>query len=353
MPVNIVAPHSRSNPLSTAPPFSQRIPLLLYGVLFATAGLAVYALTPLAGISLYLFRLSGNATYWVCALYYCSAALVWSGIALGAADLFLLLPFKRLPRREGPANSHNRTLTVVLTAYNDELSIGPAVRDFAAHPLVKRVLVVDNNSKDGTAKAAADAGAIVVCEPLQGYGHCVYRALAEGICFEDTQLTLLCEGDMTFRAYDIDKFLSYIPHADIVNGTRIVEQLRSRDTQLTTFMYYGNFFVGKLLEAKHVGQGTYTDVGTTYKLCSNSALERLLPLLNPRINLEFNAHFLDTAITYRFRILECPVTFHNRVGISKGGNANNLRALRVGMGMIKGIVLGWPRSSKRDTDLIP
>ena len=31
---------------------------------------------------------------------------------------------------------------------------------------------------------------------------------------------------MTYRAYDIDKFLAYAPHADIVNGTRIVEQLR-------------------------------------------------------------------------------------------------------------------------------
>jgi hypothetical protein len=351
--VSIAARHSRSSPLPPAPPISQRVPLLLYGVLLCGAGFAIHALTPPAGIFLYLFRLSGKVAYWVCALDYFSAALAWAGIALGAADLFVLFPFKRLPQTGGPTNLRNRKLTVVLTAYNDELSIGSAVRDFAAHPLVERVLVVDNNSKDGTARAAAEAGAIVVYEPLQGYGRCVYRALREGISFEDTQLTLLCEGDMTFRAYDIDKFLSYIPHADIVNGTRIVEQLRSRDTQLTTFMYYGNFFVGKLLEAKHVGRGTYTDVGTTYKLCSNSALERLLPLLNPSINLEFNAHFLDTAITNKLRVLECPVTFHNRVGISKGGNANNLRALRVGIGMMKGIVLGWPRSSKRDTNPIP
>ena len=211
----------------------------------------------------------------------------------------------------------------MLTAYNDELSIGQAVRDFAAHPLVQRVIVVDHNSKDATARVAAEAGARIIYEPLR------------------------------VRAYDIDEFLSYAPHADIVNGTRIVEQLRSRDTQLTTFMYYGNFFVGKLLEAKHVGRGTYTDVGTTYKLCWNCALEPLLPLLNPDINLEFNAHFLDIAITSKFRVLECPVTFHNRVGVSKGGNVNDLRALKVGIGMVKGILLGWPRSLNCDGTLIP
>jgi hypothetical protein len=143
---------------------------------------------------------------------------------------------------------------------------------------------------------------------------------------------------MTFRAYDIDKFLAYIPHADLVNGTRIVEQLRARNTQLTTFMYYGNFFTGKLLEAKHVGRGTFTDVGTTYKLCRNRVLDRLLMLVDPDIDLEFNAHFLDTTLAHGFSIVECPVTFHNRVGASKGGNVSNARALKVGLRMMAGIL---------------
>ena len=67
---------------------------------------------------------------------------------------------------------------------------------------------------------------------------------------EGGSLIVLCEGDMTFRAEDIEKLLAYIDHADIVNGTRIVEQLREYSTQLSTFMYYGNFVVGKLLGAE-------------------------------------------------------------------------------------------------------
>jgi hypothetical protein len=168
--------------------------------------------------------------------------------------------------------------------------------------------------------------------------------MQEGVRYSDTELTLLCEADMTFRAFDIDKFMSYIPHADIVNGTRIVEQLRAQRTQLTSFMYYGNFFVGKLLEAKHLGRGTFTDVGTTYKLCRNAALRTLMPKLNPAVNLEFNAHFLDTALGMPIQIVECPVTFHARVGTSKGGNVSNRRAFGVGMRMIRGIVFGWPHA---------
>ena len=106
-------------------------------------------------------------------------------------------------------------------------------------------------------------------------------------------------------------------------------------------MYYGNVFVGKLLEAKHLGRSTITDVGTTYKLCRRAALLELLPKLDPAINLEFNAHFLDVALQQGIMLVECPITFHQRVGVSKGGNINNLRGLTVGLRMIWGIVFGW------------
>ena len=190
-------------------------------------------------------------------------------------------------------------------------------------------------------KHARRAGAIVYNETKQGYGACVYRCFQEALKYDDSELIVLCEGDMTFRADDLDKFLAYIRHAEIVNGTRIVEQLREYRTQLSTFMYYGNFFVGKLLEAKHLGRGTFTDVGTTYKVSRRRCLERLLPLLNDRVNLEFNAHFLDRALETGCVLVECPITFHTRIGESKGGNVNNLRALRVGLRMIWGLSFGW------------
>jgi glycosyltransferase involved in cell wall biosynthesis len=303
----------------------------LWGVLLCTIGLLACVAGTAVGL---ISQRLGGGILWTGGLLLCT------GILLTAIDLLILLPKKRHSRCVELDYPRSTALTVVLTAYNDEQSIGQSVADFNNYPLVQRVIVVDNNSADQTAAVARSAGAIVVHEPQPGYGRCVYRALQEGLAAA-TELTLLCEGDMTFRAYDIDKFLAYIPHAEIVNGTRIVEQLRERDTQLTTFMYYGNFFVGKLLEAKHIGRGTFTDVGTTYKLCRNSALVKLLPLLNPAINLEFNGHFLDTALRHGFKLLECPITFHNRVGVSKGGNNNNLRALQVGLRMMKGIICGW------------
>jgi glycosyltransferase involved in cell wall biosynthesis len=210
---------------------------------------------------------------------------------------------------------------------------------------VQRVIVVDNNSRDRTSEAALRAGATVVVEDKPGYGRCVYRCFEEALAHSDDEVIVLCEGDLTFRANDIDKLLAYIDHADIVNGTRIVEQLREYSTQLSTFMYYGNFYVGKLLELKHLGRGTLTDVGTTYKALRRNSLERLMPILNPAVNLEFNAHFLDTALMAGERVVECPITFHPRVGVSKGGNVHNLRALQVGLRMMYGMCFGWKKRS--------
>ncbi len=279
-------------------------------------------------------------------LVWYSGAPLLLGLLLAAADLFLLLDRKRSPRIDVRMDAlASRRVVVALTAYDDEASIAEAVEDFRAHRMVDEVIVVSNNSRDLTLERAAAAGATVVNEPRQGYGRCVYRCL-ELALQRETELVVLCEGDRTFRASDLEKFLAYAPHADIVNGTRTVERLRARHTQLSTFMYYGNLFVGKLLEAKHVGRSTITDVGTTYKLCRRDALERLMPLLDPSVNLEFNAHFLDMALGLGCDVVECPVTFHPRVGVSKGGNVNNGRALRVGLRMVFGITFNWrPLSS--------
>jgi hypothetical protein len=315
--------------------------LAFFGALLLSLGIAVYLL----GILFSVFRLVlqlGEPWYsWNRDLLWYSGVPTTAGVLLCTLDFALLLPTKRrLSRRIPLPEASNGRLTVALTAYNDEPSIAAAVEDFRSHPLVERVIVVDNNSKDATNTKAREAGAIVVLETQPGYGRCVYRCYQEALQFPN-QLIVLCEGDCTFRAADIDKLLAYKDHAHVVNGTRIVEQLRDYSTQLSTFMYYGNFFVGKLLELKHFGKGTFTDVGTTYKLLHRDSLERLMRVLDPSVNLEFNAHFLDVALSQGERLVEAPVTFHPRVGVSKGGNTNNLRALKVGVNMIRGLILGW------------
>jgi Glycosyltransferase like family 2 len=323
---------------------SVRKPFFLWGILLLSMGLSTYCLAILLAIVRLPFliwqrEILVNPIQFL--LWYSGIPSTFGGIFI-FLDLFILFPFKRRsPRCPEKQDLPFNRFTVVLTAYNDEESIFEAVKDFQSHPLVRRVIVVSNNSRDRTEKYAREAGAAVVNETRPGYGRCVFRCFEEALRYEDTTHVALCEGDRTFRAFDLDKFAAYLPHSEIVNGTRIVEQLRAYKTQLSTFMYYGNFFAGKLLECKHLGQGTFTDVGTTYKVIRRESLKRLMDLLDPGVNLEFNCHFLDTALIHEFSVLECPVTFHARIGTSKGGNVNNFRALKVGCRMILGLCFGW------------
>ena len=316
------------------------LPWLMYGVYMFCLGTAMYLAGVLLVVPRYLFGLDDALRPIAEWLVWYSGAPMVLGLAMALADLLYFFDAKRPVREYREDAPRAAKVTVALTAYNDEASIGPAVRDFLSHPRVERVIVVSNNSSDRTLEFAKAAGAIAVNEEAPGYGRCVYRCFKEALC-EEGDLIVLSEGDCTFRAADIDKLVAYSPHADIVNGTRIVEVLRERSTQLTTFMFYGNLFVAKLLEAKHLGRSTLTDVGSTYKLVHRRALERLMPGLNPAVNLEFNAHFMDAALSAGFTLIECPITFHPRVGVSKGGNINNRRALKVGFAMMRGVTFGW------------
>lgn len=313
-------------------------PVAMYGTLLVSLALVAYSFAVVLAAVLRLIGADQDPSRW---LLWSSGIPLLMGAGLVIVDIIFIAPRRRAGRTIFDEPIDTSCITVVLTAYNDEASIGSAVDDFISHPLTRRVIVVDNNSRDATAHVAAAHGALVFIEEAPGYGRCVYRCLQEGAKWDDTEVVVLCEGDMTFRASDMPKLAAYMRHAHVVNGTRIVEQLREQATQLTSFMYYGNFLAAKLLEVKHLGKGTTSDVGTTYKACRSSFLRGTLDMFDPSINLEFNAHFMDRLLASNFRLVEVPITFHPRVGASKGGNTSNWRAFKVGTRMLFGIIFGW------------
>ena len=130
----------------------------MYGVLLFFFGIALYLFGVGLVIPRYLLGLNK-------VLYPISEAIVWySGIpvtfGIGAVmfDLFVLLSHKRIdePIRSEPLA--DKRVTVALTAYNDEESIGDAVKDFLASPFVRSLIVVSNASIDNTMQVAVEAG---------------------------------------------------------------------------------------------------------------------------------------------------------------------------------------------------
>ena len=62
-----------------------------------------------------------------------------------------------------------RLVDVIIPAYNEEDSIAKVIHDIPKQE-VRHIVVANNGSTDNTKPIAEQAGAIVVDEPLAGYG---------------------------------------------------------------------------------------------------------------------------------------------------------------------------------------
>ncbi|WP_312344566.1 glycosyltransferase family 2 protein [Stenotrophomonas acidaminiphila] len=87
-------------------------------------------------------------------------------------------------------------IAVLVPCYNEAATVAKVVGDFARHLPGADIIVLDNNSRDGTAGGARAAGARVIEVPLQGKGNVVRRGFAD----IDADVYVLVDGDDTYEA---------------------------------------------------------------------------------------------------------------------------------------------------------
>jgi glycosyltransferase involved in cell wall biosynthesis len=198
-----------------------------------------------------------------------------------------------------------------MPAYNEAEGIEASVLDFLALPEVDEVVVVDNNSRDGTADLARRAGARVITEVRQGYGYACRAALAAG----EGDYIILVEPDRTFLATDIYKFFAYAEEFDVVFGTRTSKTCIWSGSNMGLFLRYGNWAVAKLLEYLHDGP-CLTDVGCTYKMFRRDSLRKIMGQFTVGAS-HFSPELMTIAIRSGLVCVEIPVHYRKRVGTSK------------------------------------
>ena len=261
-----------------------------------------------------------------------------------------------LPETQIPDTSIGSKIAVGIIAYNEAGAIGPLVRAFKTQDGVVEVIVVDNNSSDGTAQIAAQAGAQVVRETKQGYGFACIRALHETAQVADADVAVLVEGDGTFAAEDLPKFRAYIGQADLVVGNRVVSSLVERGSQMDYFFTWGNMAVGSLLRFRFwhpqfLGAASISDVGCTYRAIRKEALQRILSDLVVGGH-HFSPHMILVAMYRGLSVIEIPVTLRHRIGESKGAGRAFWPGLKVGLVMIWHIITYSP-NGKNPPDHAP
>ena len=111
-------------------------------------------------------------------------------------------------------------VTVVVPTLNEEKAIGIVLDELISYEY-PNILVVDGYSKDNTVEVAVSKGAHVV----QQHGMGKTGAIKTAIDYVPTPYMLVMDGDYTYDAADIEKFLDHAHNYDEIVGVRRRENI--------------------------------------------------------------------------------------------------------------------------------
>lgn len=206
----------------------------------------------------------------------------------------------------------NNTLVVVPT-YNERENLSPLAQKLLGLPVALDLLVVDDNSPDGTGKLAdelsAKNAAIHVLHRTEKSG--LGRAYIAGFKWalgKGYEFVFELDGDLSHNPEDIPIFLEAAKHADLVLGSRYKDGIRIINWPLSRLM----LSKGAAKFVQIVTGMPFTDPTGGYKCFRKRALQA--------INLEAihsNGYSFQIEMTHKLwcqgmKIVEVPIIFTDR-----------------------------------------
>ena len=198
------------------------------------------------------------------------------------------------------------TISVVIPCFNEEEGIAHVLRDMPAY--VDEVIVVDNNSTDGTAEVAAALGARVIREGRQGYG----SAYLAGLPAAAGEIIATVDGDGTYPASAIAPLIDALLAGglDFISASRFPLQdpraMRARNV-------FGNLVL--TWTARLLFRYPFADSQSGMWVFRRSCLRWLRPRER---GMAFSEEIKLEALRARqVRFGERPVAYHERIGETK------------------------------------
>ncbi len=202
------------------------------------------------------------------------------------------------------------TIKVIIPAYNEEASIGHVINDIPS--IVSEVIVVSNNSTDTTETVAKNAGATVLSEKRKGYGYACLKGM-EYVAnqTENTDIIVFLDGDYSDYPEELTKIVAPIINDDydFVVGARVAET--REQGSMTMPQIFGNWLATSLM--KLFFKSTFTDLGPFRAI----KYEKLLALNMEDKTYGWTVEMQLKALKRKYRYLEVPVNYRNRIGVSK------------------------------------
>ncbi|GAB3177059.1 glycosyltransferase family 2 protein [Telluribacter humicola] len=202
-------------------------------------------------------------------------------------------------------------IDVIIPAFNEENAVGNVVKDLP-RSRVREVVVVDNNSRDDTRRAAEEAGATVLDEPRQGYGYACLKGI-EYLRNKPTppDVVVFIDADYSDHPEELPLLVDYLTtnNLDMVIGSRALG--KREPGSMTPQQVFGNWLATTLISRLYGVH--YTDLGPFRAVRYTGLLEMDMQDTTYGWTVEMQLK----AAKMGFRTGEVPVTYRRRIGHSK------------------------------------
>lgn len=200
---------------------------------------------------------------------------------------------------------------VVVATYNEALNAPALVRQVKElHPELM-VLVVDDNSPDGTARLVEELGladVYVICRrDARGYGTAVRDGLREA-CRRGAERVATMDSDFSHNPRELGELLRALDDADVAIGSRYVGGVRVLNwaAQRLLLSLFANTYVRTILGLRA------QDCTSGFRAYRRDLLRRMdLPTIQSN-GYSFLVEMLWRAHRRRARIVEVPIIFEER-----------------------------------------
>lgn len=206
-----------------------------------------------------------------------------------------------------------KKLVVLIPCHNEADSIKTVLQKFPRRELEHNgfdldLVVIDNNSTDGTAKIARESGARVIAETTKGKGNAMrtgFRTVPD-----DADYVVMLDGDDTYSPHEILRMIEplHSNFCNVVLGSRLGGKMHSDAMPFGNRAF--NWFCAHIVRLFY--RANITDVLTGYFAWTKKAIDELSPhLVSDGFAIEME--MITKMARLGHEVYSVPISYHPRV----------------------------------------
>lgn len=204
------------------------------------------------------------------------------------------------------------SVSVVMPCLNEEKTLKVCIekiqRVFKSNNINGEIIVSDNASMDDSARIAREKRAIVVDQPIEGYGATYQKGLEKA----SGNYIIIADSDNTYDFLEIPKFIRALDEGnDFVIGSRFRGKME-KGSMKALHKYIGNPVLNFIFNV--LFKTNFTDTHCGFRAFTKDTLKKLRLKQN---GMEFALEMIVRASKLDLKIKEIPVNYYKREGVSK------------------------------------